>query len=103
MNAEEGIRAGGIERRLLAEDRSNLVERRGDRSRGLQRALGGNHHSPAAHEQHVAQDLAQTAERVAHRRPTQADPNGRAPHPTLEQESLEYQQQIEIERARFIP
>jgi hypothetical protein len=69
----------------------------GDERRRLAKAgRGGAHQLAVTHEQRIAQLLAQTTQRVAHRRRRQGQGLGRAGQVLLAVDHLEHPQQVEI-------
>lgn len=74
--------------------------RQGGTDRALQRQRPGRrlHAAAHAHQQRVAEQLAQAVERVAHRRLAEGQALGGTGDIALAQQGVEHTQQVEIER-----
>jgi hypothetical protein len=94
----EGARGGARLERAAAEGRAEIDQRLGDRRGELLAALGGHEALLAAHEELVAEHLAEARERAARGGLGEAQAAACAGHAALGVERVEGDEQVEIER-----
>jgi hypothetical protein len=97
---QHALFGGGIERRF---DQQTLQLRQQRRQRLPQGIRARRQHRAAgpAHQQRIAQQRAQAAERAAHRRLAEPDRLARACRVAVVQQRVEHRQQVEIDRAKM--
>ncbi len=98
---EPAAAGGGVERVLVPQRLRQHGQRFADGARQALRARRGQHALPRAHEQIVAEGVAQAAQRVADGRLRQVHPPRHGRQVAVFEQVLEQQQQVQVDVAQL--